>query len=317
MTTKIIVAGNSLLSWLIALEIDRKLADHAHIQATYFTTEPNLVYWPKIQSLLHPSQFPSKTGRLKHLEIINQSPSAINLLDRRVAIANRHLTYDHLILDQTPILTSGNFLSLSLAFNRLIAGARGRTGRRGAHLRFIGHSAVLWQLGLSAWRDLTRERLGRLIKVYLDLPAEQEVLSDFFDRRSLRVNQSPAEPGLTVKLPGRFVDRRKIRGLTWDKSGFPILDAHNSPFRFREAVIIDDENRLLRTACRPERETAGRIVANLEARFSGAPVSALDPTYPAVLLNDLEGRLVWLNGVSQGLKAQIVSLFDAKAFNSF
>jgi hypothetical protein len=283
----IVIVGNSPVSTLVAWLLDQNLARHTHLRVSYLSEEPELVYYPKLDTILGRNNWPSKKQLLGNVSFLHESVRSINLAAERIITADRQIEFDLLFIDQTPILTSAQLKTFSQASARLVneIQARLKTGHKAvAQVRILGPDISSYQAALALSEDIKKLELRLNIGLVIE-PPDQPKLRAFLQSEGLKIRSSgEVSAGFSLACPTSPVNNQAIHGLHLDKSGRAITNQWGSLDNHPQVFILDSDATEAQNLLRVQLTLAKQIVANLERKLDHRQLRVLEWPKSACLL---------------------------------
>jgi hypothetical protein len=286
---RIILIGQSPLSFFLARELDQKIGNLVQTEIVWLTKADSVVHLPSIAGLLNQRGLGLAVGRLSDVKVDHHGVQSINLADRRVITSRSILDFDYLLLDQTPTYTAAELAVIAAQLVTLLSGLQaGSTLKKNQRARIYcqGQMAEAWQLALLVQSDLRRHypRLVGAVEVLIDRPSGR--VGEFLRHEELKTATASRLqlPGLTVQAPTSPLANRKIRGLRLDDAGHALIDQFSSPLAHPNVFIFDRPERYQMNLLRVLRSQARAIADELVAQCEGRHRRHFDWHSPALLL---------------------------------
>jgi len=317
---KIVVIGDSPLSFLVSRQLDQELARLTHVEVTFIRNDLNLYYLPGLKSLFSPIATSDVSKLLKNVAVKKAAVKQINLKDRRVVTDKASFDYDVLVLDTTPVFTASDITKIAAQCQRLTqeAQAKHKTGRSGRwRVLFSGGDVSSWQLALSLASDIALHSaaIRQSISIQTSLPSRPQVKS-FLDANQISDQKSLGPiPGLTVASPNVPVKNRLVRGAMLDAKDNLVVGRDYHPEGHPEVTVVGGHERLMSNLWRPDQTLATQVVDNIELYMEGRAQKVHSTSASAGLLTGPNGVLVWIGTLfSQRLKARAISSLDRQFY---
>lgn len=315
---RLVIIGNSPLSYFLAQELDKRLGGLVHLKIDWLTADPAVAHLASAESL---SGHHYQLGKpeFNHLRLRRSSIASVNLRTRQVVTESGVIDFDQLIIDQIPTYSPGQIAAIRqqlVTFWHHLQG-RTRTERKPVHGRVYcqGQSIEAWQLGLLIARELRRHHPGLVssTKVLADLPGNH--IGDFLRRSGLysATVASLKLPGLTIKAPASALPNRKIRGLRLGRDDRAITAAGFVLADWPNVTILDDPALEKINLLRVWRSLARRLAASIESRLEAPTSGSLELSSPALLLTGHDSRYLLLGDVeSRRVRARLVAGLETR-----
>lgn len=319
MRRRIIIVGDSSLSFLIAKFLDEKCGPLTHLDIVYLSRDDKLIFWPDLQSLLGQKQLLTKKNIFEYLDFRVEKVRSLNLREQRLITDRKVYSFDYLVLDRTPIYTIGEIEKVKMEFLRLLTylqsmDKQGR--RRGAQIRIKGLSAYSWQLALSMAFDLRAMKVLGRVKVFAETTPNLAQIRQFLRDNYLDFReQQEVGVGFQVAAPSSPVNSRTVRGAQLDQQTGIITNAFFCPENHPNIFVIDSPVRSLQNIWRVNRTLASLITDNLLNRLENRRLRVIETLKPALLLKTADSLFLQLGNITSGrVRARLAYKLDRRTF---
>ncbi|OGD61244.1 hypothetical protein A3A71_01445 [Candidatus Berkelbacteria bacterium RIFCSPLOWO2_01_FULL_50_28] len=310
MSQRILIVGDSPLSYFIARLIDAELSRLAHMQVTHITTDTDLVYFPTISTVLGPAVFRRK--KLENVVLKKETVMSINLKAKRVVTNREVYSYDYLILDLMPVITVQEFLAIQRSAKEVVVhlqAALKQNEKLNATVNFAG-DIFGCQLALALARDRTKLSSRTMRKLAINVTKTNSTFLDSFlasNDISLGCSKSP---GFNVGQARAQLSWKKIKGLTVDGAGHALTLPSLNLEKFQEVFVLDAVN-LLSSLWRSQWVVAKQVEKNIVSTLERKPLRVIDGMpAPKYLTGDNGQILLWGGIESRRLRASAVGALD-------
>lgn len=318
MRKRLVVVGDSPLSFFVARSLDRELARQSHLEAVYLGRDRQLVYFPGLTTLLGQPDFINRAAAFTHFKVLKTKIRSINLIDRRLIGERDIIDYDYLVLDQTPVFTSDELKAIAEQSAEVIRRLKAAT-KLGRHLtaaiRFLGDLPVAWQVALALQSDLRSLDSQVASRLHLQVEANDGRLGRFLRRQGLMsVATEALGAGFRVQAPSPSIISNRVKGLLLDQKAQAITTTALNLESHPEVFVIDGRCRY-QNLLRPAKAVAAQIAHNVEAMVVGSRLTAVEMPKAFYLLVGWEGLFLQFNStISELLRASAIHTLDHAAY---
>lgn len=306
--TRVLIAGKSLLSLLVARELDRQLANRPEVDVLFITNEAAIIPSTSLTSVVKLPKAIKKKPLLPHTKVVVDQVRSINLSRKLVVATDGSHHFDYLFLDQIPSYSVAELTSLKASFKTLLAQMR-RTIDKDmqiiARLALHGSDVSSYQLALALASDRDRECPD--LRSHLKVSASfRDSLGDFLDTEGIDKLSQERLPGIKI-LPARpYLPSSKIRGLAIDDKGRAITDASFVAKGNRWVMVCDGSRWENHNMGLGYAELAHQIASNIIKQLEEEKPAAVESLSRAYLLRGRSGALLkWGRTVSSRLRAKM------------
>lgn len=320
--TRIIIVGDSILSFLIAWLFDQELAREVETEIIWLTSGKEQIHWPRIDTLLGRKEMLSKSRLIQQVRVSQLKIVSANLRNNHLVCEKRIIPYQYLIVDQTPSYSSDELAVVEKEASRLFAylqAAKNIGHERNAKVRILGANACSYQLALAFSQDyrMFGKNLPKL-SFYIQSPAVTKLNQFLSERGILNQSNQNDDIGFLIKEPHALLPNKKIRGLVIDRENRAVVNQYLTLDQYPEVTLLDHHNSGFRSIIKDELQLAKAVVKNVERRMLGKPPKSISFTKPAMIIQDQDGVFLWEgNNQTTGLKAHSVARLDLAAFRRF
>src|SRR5690349_13746606 len=100
---KVVVIGNSPLSYFLAQALDKELGQLVHAKLNLIKPSSGTTHLPTATTLLGKTGFGLPLKTFHGLKVAHDSIKSINLKEKRIITAKKVIEYDFLVVDQTAV----------------------------------------------------------------------------------------------------------------------------------------------------------------------------------------------------------------------
>jgi len=271
-------------------------------------------------SLLGKSIVLDQPSHLPHLRLSDDKVRGIDLARRKVTTEKGEASYDFLIIDRTPYISSSQLRKIRQAYLQLLAQLKVAIRRKQAPLSaltFEGEDNISWQLALAAQADLERGSVE--LRRYLRIRAvarEEEVMS-FLAGRGIE-SEGARCPGVKIAAFRSNLPVSKIKGALVDYAGYLMCEPEGHMSKYQEVFVVDDPSWRVRNCSLTIAKQANNLVANIVRAVEGQKLLSLDYRYPSLILRADRRTFFWHRQmVSFRLRGLAASLAERKFWHHF
>ncbi len=315
MKQRIVLVGQSPLSYFLASELDRQLGGLVQTELVWLPAEPAVAHLATVANLLDRTSHGLPRLKLPNISVRPSTIKSINLNERRIITERGTVNYDYLFVDNRPAYRPSELEAIRAELMTLFSSLQtlSRAKSQTARLYCPGKLPDAWQLALLIQGALHHHypRLVGQIKLIIDSPSGQ--LGIFLRRSGLQMATAAnlKLPGLTIQPPQPLINNRSVRGWQTGHNGRVQLTAALSPIGFPAVTVFEGDwlNRL--TLLRVFRTIARQAVGRLALQLDGESQSPF--ILPAAALGVLAtgGHYVAIGSLeNHRLRARFVHLLE-------
>lgn len=311
---RIVIAGKSPLSWLIAKELDKLLGEYAHFQLEYLTDSKKIL--ADINDFIT-----SKTvseiniaDKLVHTRVRIAEIKSVNIRSRQIITSKGTLGYDFLILDQLPYYNPEELSIIKSQIRQLLSALSAKANINSvAEVRVPGVSAVSWQIAL-AIRHYQQKHFPRVTRqLSISTESKNSTISQFLKEHNLSAITDGKKAGLTVAPPEPYIAAKLVKGAKLDKSNHLMTDKF---FRLKgsgEVICFDGAILKQSNIIRSLSSLTNTVMKSFIGFINGEEWKVIDHPKHSLLLRGHSGKLLILSGVkSKNIRANLVALLERK-----
>jgi len=311
---RIVIAGKSPLSWLIAKELDKHLGEFAHFQIEYLTDNKKILadihdfIANKSVSVINIAE------SLAHTRLRIAKVKSVNIRSKQIITTKGSINYDFLILDQLPYYNPDELLVIKSQLKQLLSALSARTNINSvAEIRVPGISAVGWQMALA----IRHYQLKHFPKVTRQLLVSTEskdgTVNQFLKEHNLTPISARKNVGLTISVPQPYIASTLVKGAKLDKSNHLMTDKF---FRLKgsgEVICFDGAILKQSNIMRSFNSLIGTVMKSFVGFLNGEELKVIDSPKHSLLLRGHAGKLLILSGIkSKTVRANLVALLEKK-----